>query len=167
MSDRSIQEAIQKLAGTHLSDNIHMLAATVNEVDQMARTCTCTPIGGKAVTDLGNVQLMAEVDDGFLKIPAINSTVIIMWSTRNVPYIALYSALQRVFIVTLDGIQFQGGELGGLPIVGEVVNRLNNIEQAFNLLNTKVNGLAPTPVIPPLVETVVSDIENQSITQGE
>lgn len=166
MSDRSIQEAVQKLAGTHLKDEIHIIAATVIDVDQAERTCSCSPIGGKAVTDLANVQLMPEVDDGWLLIPAIGSTVIIQWSTRNVPHIIMWSALEKAFLVTLNGIQLQGGELGGLPVSRDLVTKFNNIETAFNQLNAKVNGLAPTPVIPPLVETVVKDIANDSITQG-
>jgi len=136
MSDSVIKESIQKLAGTHLKDEIHMVTATVIAVDQNSRTCTCTPISGKAVTDLGNVLLMPEVDDGFLKIPAIGSTVIVMWSTKNVPYIAMTSALQMVYLVTLDGIILTGTDtvpqkaiLGEtlVGLLGQLITAIENI----------------------------------------
>lgn len=166
MSDRSIQEAIQKLAGTHLNDSIHICAATVTAVDVAARTCTCEAIGGKAVTELGNVQLMPEVNDGLLLIPAIDSTVIVQWSTRNEPFILMFSELKTATLSANEGIQFQGGELGGIPISDNVKKHLNFIENAFNLLNAKVNVLAPTPVIPNLILTAESDIANDFIRQG-
>lgn len=181
MSDRSIEEAIKKLAGTHLKDEIHMCDATVKYVDQMSRTCVCTPIGGKAVTDLGNVLLMSEVDDGFLKIPAIGSTVRVQWSTRVVPFITMYSQLQKVILVTIDGIQFQGGELGGLVKVIDLTTKLNNLENAYNDLVTKFNShthvlalssgtgtaapttTAETTILSPTNQT---EIENTAIKHG-
>ena len=166
MSNRGIQETIRKLAGTHLKDDIYLIQATVTSVNIPERTCDCTPIGGEAVTDLTGVQLMAEIDDGFLLIPAINSTVIVCYSTRNVPYIALFSAIDAVLLVTLTGIKLQGDELGGLVITPHLLTKINNIENAFNLLNTKVNSISPTPVIPNLIPTTLGEIENTAVKQG-
>jgi hypothetical protein len=167
MSDRKIREAVQQLAGTHLTDKVHIIPCVVDEVDLETRSCTCTPIGGKAATEITGVQLMAEVDDGLLLVPAIDSTVIVCYSDKNVPYIALYSELEKATLVTLNGIQFQGGELGGLVIISELLEKINNLESAFNLLNAKVNSLAPTPVIEPIIPTERSEIENTSVTHGE
>lgn len=166
MGDRQIQDAVQKLAGTYGRDHFSLIPCTVTAVSQADRTCDCLPIGGESVTEIDGVHLMSEVDDGWLVIPAIGSTVIVGVSIKNVPYIVLFSQIYKAFLVTLSGIQLQGGELGGLPISSEVTTKLNNLENAFNLLNTKVNTLAPTPVIPNLVPTETSDIENTAITQG-
>lgn len=159
MSDRSVQAAIQKLAGTFLIDPLQLVPATVTSVNQSERTCDCTPIGGNAVTDIEGVQLMGEVDDGFLLIPAIGSTVLVVYSTRNVPYIALFSAIEKVILVTLSGIQFQGGELGGLPTSPGLLERLNLIETSLNAALTALS-------LPPVTPTIITDIENTSITQG-
>ncbi|MEB0262294.1 hypothetical protein [Mucilaginibacter sp. 10I4] len=166
MSDRSIQEAIQKLAGTHLKDNIHLVTATIKSVDQMTRTCVCTPIGGSAVTDIIGVQLMAEINDGLLIMPLIDSTVLVLFSTRNIPYVIGYGGLDKYFLTTASGIQFQGGEFGGLVKVIELTAKINKLEAAFNALNAKVNALAPTPVIPPITPTNATEITNNFITHG-
>jgi len=165
MSDDSIKEAVRKLAGTHLQDSIHLITATVNEVDQLSRTALCTPIKGAAPTQI-TAYFMTEVDDGVMFIPTVGSTVLIISSTQNLPYIIQYSGLDKIFLVALLGIQFNGGEFGGIPIAQALATAFNLIIDAFNLLNTKVNTLAPTPVIPPLVDVVVTDLENQNITHG-
>jgi len=166
MSDTAIIDVIRKAAGTHGTDFATMVVAEVTAVNIASRACTCKPLSGSSSSAITNVQLMAAVDDGLLLVPAVSSTVIINYTPRNVPYIAMFSGIDQAFLLTLNGIQFQGGELGGLPVSPYLVERLNLIENAFNLLNTKVNALASTPVIPNLVPTQESDIENTSITQG-
>lgn len=181
-SDRKVTEAIMKLAGTFAWDKVGYIPCIVNSVNANERTCDCTPIGGNAVTDIPNVQLMAEIEDGILLIPAVNSTVIVCYSTRNVPYITLYSALDKVFLISNSGTQFQGGEFGGLVIIGQLVAKVNNLENAFNDLVTKYNThthvlalssgtgtAAPTATeeTTVLTPTVRDDIENGSVTHGE
>lgn len=95
-----IRDAIAQLAGTYQKDDVYMVACTVTDVNEPTRTCTCTSITGKSNTELQNVQLMAEVDDGMLLIPSIGSTIIVGYSKRNVPYIALFSQIDKVVIVT-------------------------------------------------------------------
>lgn len=158
-----------------------MTVCSVTEVNLSSRSCTCTPMGGSTSSDLTNVQLMAEVDDGILLVPVIGSTVIVCHAERNVPYIALFSELQKIFLITVDGIQLQGGEFGGLIKIEDLVTKLNNLEQAFNDLVTKFNehthiltltsgtGTAAPTVTQEttvLTETTREDIENDSITHG-
>lgn len=174
MSDRSIQEAILHLSGNHNQDRVYMAPCTVTDVDIPSRTCTVLPIGGDAVTEIENVQLMGEVDDGMLLIPAIDSTVIVTYSTKNIPYISLYSQLQKVVMVGIDGIQFQGGELGGMAIVAKLVAQYNKLESAFNglvaLYNTHSHVANGSPTLSQdntvLIPTQLTDIENQSVTHG-
>lgn len=172
--DAQIRAAVRKLAGTQLTDEVYLLPATVEAVDLTALTCDCTAIGGTAAVDLVGVRLMAEVDDGLVQVPAIGSTVLVMYSKRETPYIAMYSELQGFTLhignsaveVDSDLIKLNGGNFGGLVKVSDLVSRLNAIENAFNALNTKVNGLAPTPVIPPITPTTKVQIENPIITHG-
>jgi hypothetical protein len=175
MSDRQIIEAIQKIAGTQLADEVYMIPCTVESVDLDALTCDCIAVGGTAVTDIPGVQLMAEVDDGMYLVPSIGSIVLVIYSKRQPPFIALFSQLDDVVFnignsaleISTTAVKINDGSFGGLVKVTEIVTRLNNIENGFNLLNTKVNALAPTPVIPPLVTTVRAMIENPIITHGE
>lgn len=188
MSDRKITEAIQRLAGTQLTDEVYILICTVDSVDVDGRTCDCTAVGGTAITDIPGVQLMAEVDDGALYIPAIGSTVIVVYSKRNVPYIALYSELSALYYVvgdtTLDItnglIKFNDGSFEGLVKVVELTQKLNALENKVNDLiatfNTHVHGgvstgggstaTTATPVTGTLTPTTQSEIENEKIIHG-
>lgn len=180
MSDRTIIEAIQNIAGTQLTDKVWMIPCIVTAVDLSERTCDCTPVGGKAVTDIGGVQLMAEVDDGWLLVPAINSNVVVCYSERNIPYVALYSELQNATLIVAGKIQLQGGELGGMVTVTALTQKLNKLEQDLNTLKTAFSTWVPVPedggtalkaaasewAGDTITETMRADIENTSITQG-
>lgn len=189
MSDRAIIEAVQRLAGTQLTDEVYIIACTVESVDIDDRTCECTAIGGEAVTDVPGVQLMAEVDDGILYVPGIGSTVIVMYSKRNVPYIALYSEISAIHYVVGDTtidvtnglIKLNDGTFQGLVKVVELTTKLNALENKVNDLidkfNTHVHGgvtigssssaVTLTPVTGTLTPTEQSEIENTKVTHGE
>lgn len=167
MSDTRIIDAVRKMAGTYNKELSVMVVAEVVSVDMATRSCVCNPLSGGGSSYLTGVQLMAEVDDGFLLVPAIGSAVIVCYSPRSVPYIALFSAIEKISLFTASGIQLQGGELGGLVIAQSLTARLNLIENAFNTLITKVNALAPTSAIPPLAQTTAAQIENETITHGK
>jgi hypothetical protein len=149
MSDRQTQEAIQKIAGTFNKDNVTMVFCTVSSVDQASRTCNCTPISGNAETDLEDVLLLPEIDDGLLLIPAIGSTIIVAISIKSAPFVIMYSAIDRAFLITENGIQLQGGEYGGLVMAEPLIIALNALQTELGL---------------PL--TTLPQITNQSITHG-
>lgn len=144
MSDGSIRAAIQKIAGNDLDDKVQYVSCTVNFADASTRTCDCTPIGGDSGTDIPNVLLMADVDDGWLLIPAEGSTVIVSYSTRNEPYVSLFSAIDKAFFVVGGVIQFNGGEFGGLTKTLELQLQLDKTNQLLTALLTVING-APIP----------------------
>jgi hypothetical protein len=185
MSDRSIQEAIQKLAGTQLSDEVYLIPCTVDSVDLSTRSCSCTAIGGTAVTEINGVLLMASVDDGFLIIPSLDSTVIVSYSKRQPPFISLFSAVEQVLIITgeasisiKDGLtQLNDGSFGGLVKVAALTTKINNLENLLNNFITLYNahfhpvaGSTTTPTVS--IETGVitltqrAEIENITIKHG-
>jgi hypothetical protein len=146
--DRAIIEAVQKLTGTQLNDNVKLLAATVDSVDESTRTCIVTTVSSQGSITIENVQLMASVDDGFLLIPVIGSTVLVSYSTYNQPFVTMFSELAKVAMVvgdtlltmTSDLLQFNDGALGGLVKVVDLVSRMNLIENKVNDLIGKYNG---------------------------
>lgn len=181
MSKRQINDAIQKLAGTFGNDHVSITPCTVFSIDQASRTCVCTPIGGRATTNIIGVHLMAEIDDGLLLIPVLGSTVIVCHSGNNTPFIILFSAIQKIILVGVSGLQFQGGELGGLVEVQPLTTKLNSLENLVNDLVSKFNShthiltlttgtgtAAPTSTqeTTVLTPTVRADIENTAITHG-
>lgn len=161
-----LAEAIQQLAGTKFLNIPSLVLAEVVTVDADARTCVCQAITGKTTADLSEVLLMPVSDDGFLYIPAIGSTVLIGYANDVQPCIIMFSELDAATLWVNGVITLKDGSLGGIPIVSSLVARLNSLENAFNELNIKVNGLAPTPVIPNLTLTQANQIENLNVTHG-
>lgn len=165
MSKAAIRSAIQGLAGNDGNSKQQFSLGTVEAVDVTNRTCTVSTIGGRGNVTFDNVQLMASVDDGFLLIPQIDSTVIVSYNTYNQPFICLFSGLEKVLLVAgennatvqvdengllleiaetkvmiSDGeVTINDGAMGGLVKVVELTQKLNNLENKVNSLVTKYN----------------------------
>lgn len=137
MSDRSLKDAIQQLAGTFNKDIVSIVVCSVDSVDQDKRTCDCSAITGDAITDIPGVQLMAEVGDGILLLPAVDSTVIVGLSTRNTAFVLMYS--------DIDTIVLRGGQFGGLIKIEDLVTKISNIEKDLNSIK-QVFSATWTPV---------------------
>lgn len=182
MSDRQIIEAVQRLAGTQLSDEVYIIPATVTAVNLDSNTIDCEPIGGNAITDMPSVQLTAEVDDGFLLIPAIGSTVLVLFSKRQPPYVTMFSELQGVQVtigdkaIEMSGEKtiFNSGSFGGLIKINDLVAKLNNVENLLNSLIVKYNAHVHTANNTPtlsietgsITPTTVIEIENPTVVHG-
>lgn len=164
--DALIRETIQTLGGSKDQSRAKISLATVNAVDIAKRTCTVTTIGDRGNVQFDNVQLMASVDDGLLLVPAIDSTVIVSYTTFNQPYVSLFSGIDKVILVAgennasievdktgltleinntklviADGqTTFNDGSLGGLVKVIQLTQKLNNLENLVNDLITKYNS---------------------------
>lgn len=173
MGDKAgIIAAIQQITKTRLTDKVYIAACSVDSVDQLARTCNCTAIDGKTQAEFTDVQLMAEVDDGELKLPTVGSTVIIAYSEYVLPFVLLYSEI--------DQIIYFGGDLGGLVKVIDLTTKLNNLENDINNLKDAFNAWTPvaddggaalkaasaTWAGESITPTEQSDIENTNILQG-
>jgi hypothetical protein len=190
MSDRDISVAIRHLAGTHNEDKVQLVQAEVDSVDEAARTCDVTTISGKESTAIERVKLMASLDDGILFLPTVGSTIFVSYSTFNVPYVALFSQIDKVLFIVggsvlqmIDGkLMFNDGSYGGLVEVAQLVTKLNNLENFVNDLVQKFNShthiltltsgtgtAAPTaaPETGTLTQTKRGDIENTSIIHGK
>lgn len=181
-SERSnaIQMAVQKLADTFQKDIVSIFVCNVDSVDEDARTCDCTPISGDATTQIPGVQLMAEVNDGMLLIPEVDSTVIVALSTRNTAFVLMYSDLNTAKIITSELTQFNDGSFNGLAKVQELTQKLNILEADLNVLKTAFSAwvvipgdggaalktIALTWSGDMLTPTNVSDIENPRILHG-
>jgi hypothetical protein len=171
-TERDMEIAVQKFAGTYLKDLISIYSCNVDSVDTDNRMIDCTPIGGDADTSLPGVSLCSENNNGFILFPKVGSTVIIGVSTRNTAFVLMYS--------DIDSVQFMDGSLGGMVITPNLVTRLNDIETKINDLINVFNSWTPvaydggaalktaltTWVSTQLTPTVRDDIENTLITQG-
>ena len=170
MSNRAIREAISIMAGTHKIDKVYCITAEIVSVNVAARSCVCEQING-AGSIINDVLLMASVDDGFLIVPEIGSTVNIIASDKTDPYISQYSGIEKII--------FRGGDLGGLVMVKPLLEKINALEKLLNKLVLKFNahthnvtaiGAPSGPSIlqetGTLVVTKITDLENKHITHG-
>jgi hypothetical protein len=108
---------------------------------------------------------------GFYIIPKVGSLVIVSMINNEAGYVSLFSEVQE--------IQLNGDNYDGIPIVGNLVQKLNNLENKFNahiaLYNahvhpeTSVNTLVPsvpdtTNIIAPI--TTTADLKNLTVKHG-
>ena len=186
MSDRSVKNAVQKLAGTFKEDTVQLIIGTVESVDEDKAICSV-----KIQNDvtLPNVSLQASICDGLLIVPVVDSTVYVLTSKYNTPLIVQYSDIDKFelqvndssFLVSNDGsFQFNDGSFDGLVKVGELVKKVNALENLVNNILNTLKGttipLAPSGTYPfaPLYAafndinpiTQQSDIENDKIKHG-
>lgn len=180
MGDRELTEAIQKLAGVKQSDKVEFIPCSVESVDPSTRTCSCVAIGGDAVIEIPNVLLMADVDDGILLLPTVGSTVFVVYSTYNQPFVCLFSQVDQI-IFTAGSIKFNDGSFGGLTKTPELRTNLDKTNDLLTALIDIING-PPIPEpgsgAPSALQTalkaaiagqalgIYTDIENEIITHG-
>ena len=178
---RKIIEAIEKLSGAN-KDHVSYVNATVDSVDLLNRNCDCTVVDGETEYDLPGVMLMAVLDDGILIEPVIGSTVKVIFSKKVEPCIVQYSEVNKITLITVDKVVFEDGSFGGLVKVGDLVTKLNNLENMINDFAGKFNShthiltltsgtgtAAPTvaPETTTLTPTERNDIENTKVIHGE
>lgn len=168
---RTIIEAIQRIAGTQLKNNLFNVPASVVSVDEATRTCVVETLGGDESITIEGVRLMANIDDGLLIVPEVESDVIVSYSTLYPPFICQFSAIKKLLLVVsentvsvevnedgvlvelndtkislTDGkIQFNDGAFDGLVKVAELTDKLNTIEDSINALKQVFSSWTPVP----------------------
>jgi hypothetical protein len=165
---KELRDSLRKL--TTPNSNAYSKVCTVDSVDLVNLTCYCIPINDDA--DITEVRLMANIDNGFLLIPEVNSIVVVSFLSDSSAYVSLVSKVSE--------IQLNGTNYDGLVKVQELTDKLNNLENKLNDLITacssQVVTLAPSGTFPlasfftsvtPLIPTQQIEIENQKVKQGD
>jgi hypothetical protein len=165
---KELRDSLRKL--TTPNSNAYSKVCTVDSVDLVNLTCYCIPINDDA--DITEVRLMANIDNGFLLIPEVNSIVVVSFLSDSSAYVSLVSKVSE--------IQLNGTNYDGLVRVQELTDKLNNLENKLNDLITacssQVVTLAPSGTFPlasfftsvtPLIPTQQIEIENQKVKQGD
>jgi hypothetical protein len=163
-----LRQAIKDLVANN--EEMYSIICTVNSVDMDNLLCDCTPISSDTAADLLNVKLMTISKSGFLIIPKVDSQVIVTMLSNQTGYVAMFSEV--------DEIMLNGDNFDGLIKIGDLITKLNNLENKVNLIVTSytahthaVSGLATgvpigAPVTPTLTPTVQSDLENTTVKHG-
>lgn len=178
-----IKRAIKLLGAP--DGEMYSIACTVDNIDETAKTCDCSPIDGRA--DILGVRLVADDKKGFLVIPKDGSIVLVSMLNDSAGYIAMFSEIDKILIeindtsieITDGAIKFNDGAFDGLVKVADLTEKLNNLENAFNqhllLYNAHTHAgvtagasvtAIPAPDTQTLTPTTQSEIENETITHG-
>lgn len=173
------------MAIKNLASNVDLVTATVVNVDKSNNSCDVSIDGN----EFGSVRLQAVIDvdkKGCRMYPAINSTVLIQpMDDKGNWVVALYSELQEIvfeigdlqMVMNAEGIFFNGGSLGGLVKVTNLVQRLNALEDDLKSLKTAFNSWIVVPTDggaalkaaaatwagTPIVKTTKDDLEDNKI----
>jgi hypothetical protein len=164
---KELRDSLRTL--TKPNGNAYSKVCTVDSVDLVNLTCYCIPINDDA--DITEVRLMANIDNGFLLVPEVDSIVVVSFLSDSSAYVSLVSKVSE--------IQLNGTNYDGLVKVQELTEKLNNLENLVNSLVVKYNAHthiassfgSPTTV-PPVLETTVltptiqTEIENTTVKQG-
>lgn len=144
------------------------LVCTVDAIDKAARTVDCTPINEGAPLLGVNLQANQGCDFGLCLFPEKGSYVVVGFVADGAAgTVLLTEKIESAEIVIGDtsavmdadgcridtekmsahvnreNIIFNGGDLGGLVIIGDLTKRLNLIENDINKLKTAMSGWTP------------------------
>lgn len=143
--DDAAREAIEQIAGTHKADRLGLVFGSVKSVDLGTNTCEITPFNSKFVSEIPGVLLQADVSDGIEFIPTIGSTVLVMWSLHNAPFLAMYSELENINMSCNDVIKLQDGSFGGLTKTQELKTQLDKTNEVLQAVVNSLTSWTPVP----------------------
>lgn len=146
---RKLQDFVTKMVP------VQTFPASVQEVDEENATITALPLGGPELFD---VRLRASIDgaeDGVILFPKVGSTVLIglIGNEVNEAFVIRYSEVEKAKLkigdstieISTDGFLMNGGSLGGLINIADLVEKLNAIEQDINSLKTAFSSWVIAP----------------------
>lgn len=153
-SARELQIAIQKLAGTFGLKFTKVFTAKVTAVDSSGddeeRACTVEAILAESSVTIEGVHLSVERNDGFIQIPAVDSTVLVAQTPDNECYVIGFSDIDKVICVidstnkyefSTDGFIWNGGLFGGMAKTGVIATKLNTLEALENAMKVIISAI--------------------------
>lgn len=138
-----IPEILEEFISNALKkEKIYSMVGTAKNVDEVKRICDFTPIGDEA--DRFDVRLQSAESQtlGLVLIPKEGSFIIISFMNRTQAFVSLTSELEKVLVDT-DLFQFNGGDNDGLVKIGDLIAKLNNLENDINNLKSIFSAWAP------------------------
>jgi hypothetical protein len=154
-----IADAIRTMSKPNIS--AFGIVCTVSEIDLDELTCYCEPINGDA--DIVGVRLMADIQNGFLLTPSINSIVVVSFLSDSSAYVSMVSKVSEV--------QLNGKNFNGLIKIDQQTAKLNQLVTELQAQLTLIaagivaGGGSYTPGT--LSQFNKTDYENTTIKQGD
>ena len=134
---------------------------TVDSIDLVNLICYCIPLNGDA--DLVGVRLMANIDNGFLLIPAVDSIVVVSFLSDSSAYVSLVSKVSEVHL--------NGKNFDGLVKINEQTAKLNQLVNELQaqliLIASGITAGGGSYSPGTLSQFNKTDYENITILQGD
>ncbi len=173
-SNRSIKEAVQKLAGTFGVNPLTVIIAKVVSVNDDEMTCTIDPLNDNSTVTIENVNLSAQPNDGLICYPSIESIVLVAYAPKLDPFILQFSDIDKCritinsceYYIDKNGIKLYGDNFGGLVKVTDLVGKLNTLENTINQIAVWALSVTPPLTIQPISPTTAIEISNSKVQHG-
>lgn len=172
-----IREIIEEIARGQLAkQELYSVVCNVDSVDNSARSCTCTPVNGGATLEDVRIQASLSQSNGLFIEPVVDSKVVVTFLSKQIAFVSLFTEIENVYLDFNDKVTFNGGANGAMVKIGDLVSRMNLIENKLNtVINTynahthvETGGTTNIPgslVVGTLTPTVSTDIDNPEILQ--
>lgn len=187
-ANRDILEAVRAMAGVKSFKGCSFFMGTVTSVDEDNRQCDVeSTLDGETVA-YSDINLSPERNDGFIQIPAVDSTVFCVRTPDTEAYVLAFSDVSKIvcFIDSTNKYEFDtngfiwnGGSFGGMAKTGVLATRLNLVENKVNAILTAIGAtwipvpndggaalktlFAAVPLASPLSNTTQAQISDDKI----
>jgi len=165
----TIPELIKALAQS--GDQIYSKVCKVISVDLDERSCEVEPLSGGANIPGCRLQAAIEQTSGFLLVPSVGSFIVVTWLNKNAAFVSMCS--------TLDEIQLNGDQYGGVIIYDKLKEQIDKNSQFLDSIKQILDSWTPVPndggaalktawtAISTTLETAdLSDITNDTVKHG-
>lgn len=161
---RDLRAIMRTLVGTEGKDIPAMIMCQVTAVNEDERSCTCLPINDKSIGEIPDVQLMAVPNDGELRLPAVDSYVIVCRMEKMQPFVIRESDLSK-YVLYADEINLNGTINGGLVNIYQLTAKLNTLVTQLQANFTAISTTYPYTIVP-LQPFSATDYQNTTIKHG-
>jgi len=148
--------------------NYYAIKGKATNIDEAKRTCDLEPFNEMAKRT--NIRLQSVVSEtlGFVLIPKLNSTIVVSFFDSKKGYVTLTSELEKILIDT-NLTQFNGGALGGLIKINDLVTNIQKIETTLEALIVTFNAHIhiTTATDPLLIPGVISPPAPPAVALGQ
>lgn len=173
---QTIIDCIRKITGTFQKMNTRLIPCEVLTVDEDKKLCTAKEVGGETETEIANIKLSMNNNDGFFQVPAVGSNILVGKSETKDYYIILAEDIDA-FIIVIDesnflrydknGWVFNDGLNGGIMKLTPFFNDFNvmilNINTQLSAISAGIAGAGGSYVPVPLNILVKATYEDTKI----
>lgn len=148
----AFKKFIPLLAGMKSNNTRFFTAEVIEAPDEDNRTCKVRGVLDGSEMEYSGVNLSMERNDGVIEVPAVDSTVLVCRTPDGELYVIkcsdiskwiVYIDNQNSFVFDSSGFILNGGLYGGFVKVGELVIKINALE---NLVNSILTALKTTTI---------------------